>query len=176
MTVQAGSPVAFSSFFRRHPALAYFLLTFGISWTGALAVAAPDLLREQAVSRLSGILMFPAMLLGPSVSGAVMTRVVDGSSGVKALFGRMRQARGPARWYGILVIPPLLVLVVLVLLKAFVSPMFSPNHFWIGILFGVPAGFLEEIGWTGFAFPTMSSKGNGMKAAVRFGICRRLIF
>src|SRR5216683_5683505 len=89
-------PVSFS---RRYPILAYFLLTFAISWTGALAVAAPDLLRGREVSKLSGILMFPAMLLGPSVSGIVMTRIVSGREALKELFARIQCWRVPVRWY-----------------------------------------------------------------------------
>jgi len=169
MTAQAAVSRA-DRFFRRHSVLAYFLLMFAISWTGALAVAAPALLRGQPVSKLSGILMFPAMLLGPSVSGIVMTGIVSGKDGLKDLFARMRRGRVPARWYGVLLIPPVLVLTVLYSLKAFVSLEFSPNDFWIGILFGVPAGFLEEIGWTGCAFPQMSSKRNALGAAIVLGV------
>lgn len=170
MTVQAAGALRPESFVRRHPVFAYFLVTFAISWTGALAVAAPALLRGEAVSKLSGILMFPAMLLGPSVSGIVMTRIVSRKDGVKDLFARMRRGRVPARWYGVLLIPPVLVFAVLFFLKAFVSPAFSPNHFWVGVLFGVPAGFLEEIGWTGFAFPRMSSTRNPLVAAIVLGV------
>jgi membrane protease YdiL (CAAX protease family) len=162
--------VSSDSFLQRHSVLAYFLMTFAISWAGALAVAAPDLLRGQAVSRLSGILMFPAMLLGPSISGIVMTRVVSGKDGVKDLFARMGRGRVPVRWYGVLLIPPALVFAVLFSLKALLSPSFAPNHFWFGVLFGVPAGFLEEIGWTGFAFPHMSSKGKALGSAIVLGM------
>ena len=158
------------SFFRRHSVFTYFLLTFAISWTGAIAVAAPDLLRGREVSKLSGILMFPAMLLGPSVSGIVMTRIVNGGEGLKELFARMRRWRVPARWYGVLLTPPVVVLGVLFFLRAFVSPAFSPNHFYFGILFGVPAGILEEIGWTGYAFPKMSSRLSSSAAAATLGI------
>jgi len=170
MTVQAAGALRPDSVFRRHSVLAYFLMTFAISWTGALAVAAPALLRGQAVSRLSGILMFPAMLLGPSISGIVMTGIVSGKAGVKDLFARMRRGRVPVRWYGVLLIPPALVFAVLFSLKALVSPAFSPNHFWFGILFGVPAGFLEEIGWTGYVFPKMSAKGNALGSAIVLGM------
>ena len=170
MTVQAAGALRPDSFLRRHSVLAYFLMTFAISWLGALVVVAPALLRGHAVSKLSGILMFPAMLLGPSVSGIVMTRIVSRRDGVKDLFTRMRRARVPGRWYGVLLIPPVLVLSVLFFLKALVSPEFAPNQFWLGILFGVPAGFLEEIGWTGFAFPAMSAKGNRLRAAIVLGV------
>jgi hypothetical protein len=105
---------------------------------------------------MAGLLMFPAMLLGPSLVGVVLTRLTDGKSGLKDLFFRMRRVRVPVRWYGALIIPPALVLTVLVGLRTLVSAVFAPNYFLMGILFGVPAGFFEEIGWTGYAFPRMS--------------------
>src|SRR5260370_37444964 len=80
-----------NSFVRRHSVSAYFLLTLAISWTGALAVASPALLRGVEVSRLSGILMFPAMLLGASVRGIVMTRIVRGEEGAKELVAGVRR-------------------------------------------------------------------------------------
>ena len=158
------------SFFRRHSVVSYFLMTFAISWLGALAVVAPALLQGQELSNFTGILIFPAMLLGPSISGIMMTGIVSGKAGVKELFRRMGRGRVPVRWYGALLIPPALVFGVLFSLKALVSPAFSPNHFWLGVLFGVPAGFLEEIGWTGFAFPQMSANGNALGSAVVLGI------
>ena len=62
----------------------------------------------------------------------------------------MRRFRFPLRWYIALLIPPAMVLAVLLSLKTFASPVYAPNRFWIGVTFGILAGFLEEIRLDGF--------------------------
>jgi membrane protease YdiL (CAAX protease family) len=133
-------------------------------------VAAPHLIRDQPLPKMTGILMFPAMLLGPSFAGVLLTRIVDGKSGLRVLFFRMFRARIPLLWCMALLIPPVLVLTVLLFLERFVSPVYAPNHFFLGILFGIPAGFLEEIGWMGYAFPKMRSAGNGLAPSILLGL------
>lgn len=155
---------------RRYPVVAYFALTFLISWTGALAVAAPHLIRNELLPKMTGILMFPAMLLGPSFAGIVLTRIVDGKRGLRVLLSQMFRVWIPLRWYATLLLPPALVLSVLFCLERFVSPVYAPNRFFMGILFGIPAGLLEEIGWTGYAFPKMRSENNGLAAAILLGL------
>jgi hypothetical protein len=135
------------TFVARHPVASYFALTFALSWTGAFCVAAPYLMRHEPLPKMTGILMFPVMLLGPSLAGIILTTIVEGKIGSRNLFSRMFRWRVPARWYATLLIPPTLVLTVLFCLAAFVDPVYAPNRFLIGILFGIPAGFLEEIGW-----------------------------
>jgi membrane protease YdiL (CAAX protease family) len=155
---------------RRHAVASYFVLTFAVSWLGALTVVAPRLLHGEPVPKFSGILMFPVMLLGPAVSGILLTRVVDGGGGLRDLFSRMRRIQTGARWYATLLIPPVLILVVLLGLKTFVSPVYAPNRFFVGVSFGIVAGFFEEIGWSGYAFPKMAGKGNGLVAAIALGV------
>ena len=170
MTAQIPTPSEHANLATRYPVSTYFALTFAVSWLGAFAVAAPHLLRGEAVPKFAGLMMFPAMLLGPSVVGILLTRFVDGKAGLRDLFSRMRRVRVPARWYAALLIPPVLVLTVLFCMKTFVSPIFAPNRFFIGIGFGFVAGFFEEIGWMGYAFPKMSRAENVLAPAILLGL------
>jgi len=162
-----GSP---APLLRKHPLAGYFLLSYSVSWTGALLVALPSLIQSAAVSSTTAVLMFPAMLAGPSLTGIVLTRVLDGSAGLKGLFRRMRAFTPDLHWYPVLLLPPLLVLITLTLVSRLCSASFRPNHFYLGILFGIPAGFLEEIGWSGFAFPRLQARFGLLKAALLLGV------
>lgn len=156
---------------KRHSLPVYFVLTFGISWAGAFLVVAPYLRQKTPIPQLAGLFIFPAMLLGPVVGGLVMTVMRDGRAGIRAMFLKMNPARVQFRWYAVLLLPPALVLWVLSLFRHFVSPEFAPNHFWLGAAFGIPAGLLEEIGWTGFALPAMRRAGMRMfSVALLLGI------
>jgi membrane protease YdiL (CAAX protease family) len=61
-------------------------------------------------------------------------------------------------------------LLVLLFMKTYVSDVYTPNRFLIGIAFGLIAGFLEEIGWMGFAFRALSAQRSEFSAAVLVGV------
>jgi membrane protease YdiL (CAAX protease family) len=153
-----------------NPIARYFVLTFAISWTAAFLVVAPKLLHGEPLPKLTGILMFPAMLLGPVSCGILLTRIVDGTGGLRDLLSRGTRFRVSLRWYAWLLVPPIAVLLILSILKTLVSPVYTPNRFYVGVLFGVAAGILEEIGWMGFAYPKMSQRFSPFRAAAFLGL------
>jgi membrane protease YdiL (CAAX protease family) len=155
-----------------NPLTSYFLLTFLISWGGAGLYLAPRLLHGQPVNKLDGLLMFPIMLLGPAVAGIGLTWVTGGKPGLRVLRAKLAKGRVGIRWYLLaFTIPCILILVTLLLLSTFYSPAFKPNFFPIGILFGIPAGFMEEIGWSGFAFPALQKRFSFFPSALILGAC-----
>lgn len=118
-----------------------------------------------------GLLVFLAMLLGPSSSAVALTGYLDGRDGLRELFSRTREWRVGARWsLAPLVFPVLIVLVVLVL-GILVSGEFALAFAPLGIAVGLMAGLFEEIGWTGYALPKMLGKRSALAIAVWRAYC-----
>jgi len=152
-----------------HPVATYFAVTYIISWTGAFLLVAPRLLQHEPVPRRIGLLMFPVMLVGPSLASVVLTVMRDGARGLRDLLNRLFVGFA-WRWYAPLLIPPVAVLAILFCLSTFVSPAFTPNTFFVGIIFGIVAGFVEEIGWMGYAFPKMRGTHSALTTSITLGL------
>ena len=172
---------AIRAFIKRHPVLSYYAMVFAISWGGILLVVGLGPGGIPAAKEQVGALM-PFMLLalfaGPSVAGLVMTGLVYGREGFRNLLARMRRWRVGARWYALaLLTAPLLVTATLLALSL-TSPEFLPGIFTSDdkvrlLLFGigwglVGGGLLEELGWTGFAVPTLLRQRHGVLATGLF--------
>jgi membrane protease YdiL (CAAX protease family) len=159
--------VKIKSLIQRYPVTSYFVLAYLISWGGSFAIGGPKFLRGVPLEFEDVKRMGPVMLAGPFVAGIAMTYLVDGRTGLRDLFSRMLKWRVGLRWYAALLIFPGLILGVLWTLTAFVSPDFAPTFLAFGILAGLLAGFIEETGWMGFAYPRMEAE---------FGIWRATIY
>jgi len=159
---------AIKAFIKRHPVLTYFALTFAISWGGMLLViGGPGGLpgtQEQFETLLPIAIL--ALLAGPIATGILLTGLIHGRAGFRELLSRLLRWRVGARWCAVaLLTAPLLFTAVLLAL----SLLSSKNAFLPGILvsgnkmsflvsgivIGLMAGLIEEIGWTGFAIPTL---------------------
>jgi membrane protease YdiL (CAAX protease family) len=160
---------------QRSPITSYFVLAFLISWGGSFAIGGPKFLRGDPLGLVDVLFMAPLVLAGPVIAGVVMTYLIDGKTGIRDLFSRMLLWRISPRWYAAaLLIFPILILGVLWALTVLVSKDFTPGFIAFGILAGLLAGFIEEIGWMGFAFPRMERKYGTWRATIYLALLHGL--
>jgi uncharacterized protein len=142
--------------------VSYFLIAFGFSWLMFL----PGPLMYYGVISLSddlARLLAIAGLLGPILSGFIMTAVTEGRPGVARLLRRMVWWRVGIRWYvfALFGLPAAMVLATFMRPGALESFDISARPFFLAylrafILMALIGGPLfEEPGWTGFAQPRL---------------------
>ena len=155
--VRSEAPVA--TLIRRHPLLAYYILTFALSWGGFVLVLGPSSLVNtdwQAEGKsLSAVMV---MLAGPSIAGLLLTGLVDGRAGYRDLFLRLRKWRVGIRWYALAILPAPIVSAGVLFTLSMTSPLFTADNKAAVVLGGLGAAvttILEEIGWTGFVVPRL---------------------
>jgi membrane protease YdiL (CAAX protease family) len=149
---------------RRYPLTSYFVLVYALAWGGILWVV--EWLADSASSASPaavGMVALP-MLFAPGLAALALTALVEGKAGLRALWARMMRWRVGLRWYALAVVAlPLLVLAILYTLGALVSPVYAPTLALLGLA-GLLAGYLEEIGWTGYATPRLLARWSPVKA------------
>lgn len=78
---------------QRYPLFFYFVLAYGIAWGGSLLVAAAKGFDTGSLGLNEIFVMFLFMLTGPSLASVVLTAVLEGKPGLKALFARLKEWR-----------------------------------------------------------------------------------
>jgi uncharacterized protein len=155
--------------FARHPVATYFVLTFVISWSGVLlAIAGPtETPGVKAQDNPLFALAVLAMLAGPSVTGLLLTALIDGRPGLHELRSRLLTWRVGVGWYGVALLTAPLLAAATTLTLSLASREFLPGivvtgdraaTLLLGLAVGVTAGFFEELGWTGFAIPRLRER------------------
>lgn len=163
------------AFIKRHPLFSYFCMAYGITWGAILIFLASKGFRFTSLqvqdASILFVIVFVAMLLGPSTSGLVLTAVLDGRNGLRELWARITHARVGLSWYAVVLLTvPVLTLIIFSVLGAFVAPVYSPSfRIALGVA-GLLAGCFEEIGWTGFATPRLLGRHDPLKAGFFLGI------
>lgn len=160
-----------TNWLRAHHLSVFYLLAFGISWSGILIIAFWVGFDIAAPSALATGLFFIAMLLGPSLGGLVLSCLADGPGGLQNLRMRATRWKVGLYWYAIaLFTAPILLLAVLLSLYAFAGPTFAPGFQWMLLAAGLIAGGFEEIGWTGFATPRLLARQGTGTAGLQLGL------
>jgi membrane protease YdiL (CAAX protease family) len=164
---------AIKAFINRHPVLTYFVLTFVISWGGVLLVMggpgrfpAPP----EEITRLFPV-GYLVTVAGPSLASILLTGIINGRAGFRQLFSQMFKWRVGVRWYAVALLAAPITVIGTLLALSLLSPEFMPGFLTksgeatppgplsmsLGVVIALSLfnGFVEELGWTGFAIPRM---------------------
>jgi membrane protease YdiL (CAAX protease family) len=169
------------AFIARHPVASYFGVTFVISWGGALlAIGGSGAMRgttPTSDARFTYALI--TMLAGPSLTGILMTTLVYGRTGRREFLTRLLAWRVGAIWYAVALLTAPVVMTMTLLALSSASPAFLPGIFTtadqatlllVSLAVGVSAGIFEELGWTGFAIPTLRRRYGVLVTGLIVGI------
>lgn len=165
---------------KKYPVLSYFLLTFVISWGGILVLIAingmPETVAEAQAQLPVAIATF---LLGPFVSGLVMTGLTDGVDGYRDLWSRMRKWRVGLAWYAAALFLAPVVFAFSHFVLSLYSPVYRPGFMTapdggslviMAVMSGIIVGIMEETGWFGFAIPKMRQRYSPLRVGLTVGI------
>lgn len=166
------------TFTTKHPVLTYFVLTFAISWGGLAIVVGPDGITAEETN-MPFMLVYLTTVAGPPIASILLTGLFHGRTGLRELLSRLVKWRIGVRWYVIaLLVIPFSVMATLLALSltsaAFLPGIFATNtadslpfgfsssekasFVLFVLLFGLVNGFIEELGWTGFAIPKLTPR------------------
>lgn len=170
-----------AAFVNRHLVSVYFALTFTISWGGALlAIGGAGGMRgttPDSDPRFAYALI--AMLAGPSLTGLLLTVIFHGGGGLREYVSRLLTWRVGARWYAVALLTAPVLMTATLLALSFTSPAFVPGIFasedrtsllLVSLAVGLSAGVFEELGWTGFAIPTLRPRDSALATGLTVGV------
>ena len=156
---------------KRHPLIAFFAMTFAITW-GIAAIlafvpAAGDYLE----------LLFVLAVCAPTFTSLVLTGIIGGREGLRELFGRLFRWRVGARWYALVLLGVPAVALCAGVGTALLGGGTSGFEFlgtilpWVVFvtLFTDPGPLGEELGWRGFALPRMLDVMGAVPASLLLG-------
>jgi membrane protease YdiL (CAAX protease family) len=157
---------AIRAFVKGHPLVSFYALAFAITWGGLIMVVggSGEILGSPELLGTYFALVMLAWLAGPSVASILMTGLVSGREGYRELLSRLLKWRVGARWYAVaLLTAPLLSGAVLLALSLssseYLPTVLTTSDKGARLLQGIVGtfvgGIFEELGWTGFATPTL---------------------
>src|SRR5215208_2531593 len=154
------------AFTKKHPLLSFYALAFAIIWGGLImVVGGPSEIPgspEKFETRFGLVLL--AWLAGPSVAGILMTGLLYGRAGLREFRSRLLRWRVGARWYAVALLTSPLLSVATLFALSLTSSEYLPTILTtsdkgalllLGIVGTFVGGIFEELGWTGFATPTL---------------------
>jgi membrane protease YdiL (CAAX protease family) len=158
-----------TSVVKRHPLIAFFVLTYALSWLAWPLWA-------------SGLYpIAPVFSFAPFLAGLIVLAIAHGKGGVGGLLRRMVRWRVGIGWYAVALLVPAGITVAAAVLNVLLgarAPSEADLGGWTGLLPGFAIALLipglggawEEPGWRGFALPRLQSGRSAFLAALILGV------
>ena len=172
---QKSMPTSSPSWIQRHPLLAFFAWFFTVGQAFAFF---PVVMANRGVEVPHQPFILGSTLVGLLLPALVITRVVDGPEGLRALLRRAVEVRVSAGWYAfaLLLVPVLSVGLSVGLLgrPTDLSPSIIGStllsSFLLQILLNlVPNNWTEEVAWSGFVQRRFQDRHSPFQAALLAG-------
>lgn len=155
------------SLVKRHPLIAFFVLTWALSWWPWILYA-------------FGLYPAPIASFGPFLAALVVLAITQGKSGIGGLLRRMVRWRVGIRWYAVALLLPVgiaLAATALNVLLGAQAPSAADLGGWTGlfstfaVVLLIPGigGTWEEPGWRGFALPSLQAGRSALVASLILG-------
>ena len=185
---------------KRRPLLAFFALTFNLTWGLGLCFA---LFPAQLTAMFGKVSvtnpLFILAVYAPGISAIVVTGFIDGADGIGRLLAKFLRWPIGVQWYlAILVGIPMLSVIAMILSAAFTGTSLGIDHWYqlfllgpngrnasdaaangglwsavlvlLGSFFADPGPLGEELGWRGFALPRLFESRSALSAGVILGV------
>lgn len=157
------------SLWLRRPVLAFFLLTFGISWAAWLPMALAGI--EAPILRIVGT-------FGPLIAALVLTVVSEGRTGLRTLLRGFLRWRVKPGWYLLTFLATAAVVLAAIGIHVAIGgtvPAFNdPAQLYLVIPIFAYVLLLsvlgEETGWRGYALPRLQAKWGALQASLVIGV------
>lgn len=154
----------------------FFAIVFVISWIGAapsvLATWVGPTTSPQWVSLVQALAPLKLlMFFGTLIATLIVVRVNYGRGGIKTFLGALLKFRVAAKWYGLALLGPGLIVLLVLIGSRWLDPNLPPIPATSSILIGTAQVFLvylflntEEIAWRGYALPQLQNQFSPLRA------------
>jgi uncharacterized protein len=154
---------------RRHPIASYIL--FAMTWSWGIWSVMWTMIRPGGLAHNPPPLAFLFVVVGgfgPTLSGLLMTWLVDGRDGLRSIGARLRNGRVGRWWLALLIIPCVTAITPLLRWAAGYPGSLDAAAGLIGpgIGLGLTAGLMEEFGWRGFLLPHLLKRYTPLAATL----------
>jgi membrane protease YdiL (CAAX protease family) len=160
-------------FIKRHPVSAFFVMTILWIWISMPALFAMMQIRSRediAVQHV--ILVF--LLNSPSAFGILLTLIIDGRQGPKALLSRALRWRASPVWYAVALLVPAAMYGLNYVVYSLLAGSIVPINIVEKLVFSIPtalmACLLEEFGWRGFAQFRLQRRYSALASTMIVGV------